>query len=121
MVFTGTLSFYLAVVNAKFKTNYSLANLLEQPMMQTKFKISSGINLLMLSLTICLISSPVFAKKNTDSSGGSHAVKGHFKKNGTYVQPHRATNPNQTQRDNWSSKPNVNPYNGKPGTKEAEK
>lgn len=89
--------------------------------MQTKFKISSGINLLMLSLTICLISSPVCAKKNADSSGGSHAVKGHFKKDGKYVQPHQATNPNQTQKDNWSSKPNVNPYNGKPGTKEAEK
>jgi len=77
--------------------------------------------LLMLSLAICSISSPVIAKKNADSSGGSHAVKGHFKKDGKYVQPHRATNPNQTQRDNWSSKPNVNPYNGKPGTKEAEK
>lgn len=89
--------------------------------MQTKFKFSSGINLLILSLAICLISLPVFAKKNSDSSGGSHAVKGHFKKDVKYVQPHRATNPNQTQRDNWSSKPNVNPYNGKPGTKEAEK
>jgi hypothetical protein len=89
--------------------------------MQTNFKISRGINLLMLLLTICSISSPVIAKKNADSSGGSHAVKGHFKKDGKYVEPHRATNPNQTQRDNWSSKPNVNPYNGKPGTKEAEK
>lgn len=77
--------------------------------------------MLMLSIAICSISSHVIAKKNADSSGGSHAVKGHFKKDGKYVQPHRATNPNQTQRDNWSSKPNVNPYNGKPGTKEAEK
>ena len=30
-------------------------------------------------------------------------------------------NPNNTQRDNWSSRPNTNPYTGKPGTKEAEK
>ena len=76
---------------------------------------------LMFTLTMCLASLPASAKKNADSSGGSHAVKGHFKKDGKYVQPHRASNPNQTQRDNWSSKPNVNPHNGKPGTKEAEK
>ena len=53
--------------------------------------------------------------------GGTHTVNGHFKKDGTYVQPHNKTNPNQTQKDNWSSKPNVNPYNGKPGKKEATK
>lgn len=67
-----------------------------------------------------LIATPAFAKKQS-SGGGSHSVKGHVKKNGTYVQPHRATNPNNTQRDNWSSKPNVNPNTGKPGTKEVEK
>lgn len=73
---------------------------------------------------VCLIAiQPMDAESKTssNSSGGSHAVRGHVKKDGTYVQPHRATNPNQTQRDNWSSKPNVNPYTGKPGTKEAEK
>ena len=67
-----------------------------------------------------LMASPVYAKR-TGTGGGSHSVKGHVKKDGTYVQPHRATNPNNTQRDNWSSKPNTNPYTGKPGTKEAEK
>ena len=60
----------------------------------------------------------VYAKQGSNSSGSSHAVKGHFKKDGNYVAPHRATNPNQTQRDNWSSKPNVNPYTGKPGEKD---
>jgi hypothetical protein len=54
-------------------------------------------------------------------SAGSHAVKGYIKKDGTYVAPHRQTNSNTTQKDNWSSKPNVNPYTGKKGTKEAEK
>lgn len=39
-------------------------------------------------------------------------------KRGTYVQPHYQTSPNQTKVDNWSSKPNVNPYTGKPGTKD---
>jgi hypothetical protein len=71
-------------------------------------------------IALGLIATPAYAKR-TGSGGGSHSVKGHVKKNGTYVQPHRATNPNHTQRDNWSSKPNTNPYTGKPGTKEAEK
>lgn len=59
------------------------------------------------------------AKKS--NPGGTHAVSGHTKKNGTYVQPHHATNPNNTQRDNWSSKPNVNPHTGKPGQKEPQR
>jgi hypothetical protein len=33
------------------------------------------------------------------------------------VGSHRATNPNHTKRDNWSTKGNVNPYTGKAGTK----
>lgn len=44
-------------------------------------------------------------------------VSGHYKNNGTYVQPHYRTKTNNTQSDNWSSKPNVNPYTGKYGTK----
>jgi len=62
-----------------------------------------------------------FAKKTSGLSSpnsGSHAVRGHVRKDGTYVQPHRSTNQNKTQRDNWSSKPNVNPYTGKPGEKD---
>ena len=46
-----------------------------------------------------------------------HAVRGHVTKKGTYVAPTRATNPNRTQRDNYSSKPNVNPHTGKQGTR----
>ena len=48
---------------------------------------------------------------------GSHRVRGYTKSNGTYVAPHRQTNPNRTQRDNYSSRPNINPYTGKRGTK----
>lgn len=66
---------------------------------------------LLLLLTISL---PVY-------SVGNHPVRGYTKKNGTYVQPHRQTNPNHTQRDNWSSKENTNPYTGKQGTKEPKK
>ena len=49
--------------------------------------------------------------------GGSHTVRGHTTKSGTYVAPTRATNPNRTQRDNYSSKPNINPASGKQGTR----
>jgi hypothetical protein len=50
-------------------------------------------------------------------AAGSHSRRGHVTKKGTYVAPSRATNPNRTQRDNYSSKPNVNPYSGKQGTR----
>ena len=49
--------------------------------------------------------------------GGSHTVRGHVTSKGTYVAPHRATNPNSTRMDNWSTKGNVNPYTGRTGTK----
>ena len=45
------------------------------------------------------------------------SVKGYYKQNGTYVQPHRRSDPNSTTRDNWSTKGNVNPYTGKRGTR----
>ena len=48
-------------------------------------------------------------------------VHGYHRKNGTYVHQHNRTDENQTQRDNYSSKPNVNPYTGKRGTKEPRK
>lgn len=50
------------------------------------------------------------------NSYGATGVRGYSKKDGTYVSPHYRTAPNSTQRDNWSSKPNVNPYTGKAGT-----
>jgi hypothetical protein len=57
----------------------------------------------------------------TGSNSSSHSVSGYHKKDGTYVQPHHATNPNDSKRDNYSSKPNVNTYTGKSGTKDADK
>jgi hypothetical protein len=66
-----------------------------------------AVSLLLVSI---LVSGSVLAK------GGSHSVKGHTTKDGTYVSPHHQTNPNGTKTDNWSSKPNVNPHTGKAGT-----
>ena len=47
-------------------------------------------------------------------------VRGYTKKDGTYVAPHERSAPNHTMLDNYSTKGNVNPYTGKPGTKDPE-
>jgi hypothetical protein len=49
-------------------------------------------------------------------AAGSHSKRGHIRKDGTYVEPSRATNPNATKLDNYSTKGNVNPYTGKNGS-----
>ena len=42
-------------------------------------------------------------------------VRGHYRGNGTYVQPHYRSNPNGLKHDNWSTKGNINPYTGERG------
>ena len=44
-------------------------------------------------------------------------VDGYFKSNGTYVDSHYRTKPNNTVRDNWSTYGNTNPYTGQKGYK----
>jgi len=61
-------------------------------------------------IVACAVAMPVIAK-------GSHSVKGYVKKDGTYVAPSRATNPDKTKSNNWSQEGNTNPYTGKAGTK----
>ncbi|WP_236000349.1 hypothetical protein [Bradyrhizobium uaiense] len=51
----------------------------------------------------------------TGSNPNSHGVSGYTRSNGTYVQPYQATNPNGTQRDNYGTSGNVNPYTGATG------
>ncbi len=55
------------------------------------------------------------------SAEASEHVRGHVNKNGKYVAPHNRTSANKTQRDNWSSKGNTNPYTGKRGHKTPKK
>jgi hypothetical protein len=50
-------------------------------------------------------------------AGGTVTVRGYTKSNGTYVAPHVRTAPDSTPNNNWTTKPNVNPYTGKEGTK----
>ncbi|RFU46925.1 hypothetical protein [Paraburkholderia sp. DHOC27] len=74
---------------------------------------------------LCVISSVAFARGDRyggeernyySGSSGEHYVQGYTRNNGTYVEGHYQTNPNDTQYDNWSSKGNVNPYTGQEGT-----
>lgn len=64
---------------------------------------------LAITLGAALITGPVLA----DTS-----VSGYYKKDGTYVPPHRRSDPNGSKADNWSSRGNTNPYTGKEGTKD---
>jgi hypothetical protein len=59
------------------------------------------------------------APSGTGASTRSHSVRGYTTKRGTYVAPHRQTNPDRTQRNNYSTKGNTNPRTGKAGTKNA--
>lgn len=57
----------------------------------------------------------------TGSNSQSHSVQGYIRNNSngtsTYVQPSYATNPNNTQMDNYSTRGNYNPYTGSYGTR----
>ncbi len=44
-------------------------------------------------------------------------VRGYTRQDGTYVAPHYRSSPNRSYNDNWSVRPNVNPYTGKRGTR----
>jgi hypothetical protein len=48
-------------------------------------------------------------------AASSHYVRGYTTRSGTYVLPHRQTNPNGSKFDNWSTKGNINPYTGRRG------
>ena len=76
-----------------------------------------------MNKTIALAVLVAFAamQPTLSSAKGSHATKGYTKKNGTYVAPSRATNPDKTKRNSYSSKGNTNPSNGKQGTKDPDK
>ena len=71
-----------------------------------------------------LLTEPADAKRSKSSSGpgtgsksSSTHVRGYIKKNGTYVAPSRRSTGDKTTKNNWSTKGNVNPSTGKPGTK----
>lgn len=66
--------------------------------------------IVVLAVALAALSTPALAQ-------GSNSVRGHFRSDGTYVQPHQRTNPDRSTSNNWSSKPNVNPYTGQQGVR----
>lgn len=58
-----------------------------------------------------LFTSIVFAQVNTEY----HSVEGYKRSDGTVVPSHLRTNRNNTNSDNYTTKGNINPWNGKPG------
>jgi hypothetical protein len=88
---------------------------------------------LVVTLLLLLTTLPLFGRGSHSSSSKTSKtsttaccsksasdvhVQGYTKKNGTVVKPYTRTHENSTQRDNFSTKGNVNPYTGKVGTKE---
>jgi len=59
----------------------------------------------LIALLICLVA---YSQSTT-------YVKGYYRKDGTYVSPHRRTTQNKTNKDNYSTSGNYNPYTGKKG------
>ena len=53
-------------------------------------------------------SSPGYSGHGTGSNPSSHSVGVYTRKNGTYVPPHRQSNPDKSFNNNWSTKPNTN-------------
>lgn len=64
-------------------------------------------------LVCTLLVSNAFSQVNSRSV----YVNGYYKSNGTYVEGHYRTAPNNTINDNYSTYPNVNPYTGVQGTR----
>lgn len=51
------------------------------------------------------------------SRGGRVSVRGYFRRDGTFVQPHHRSAPDGNVYNNWSTKGNINPFSGKEGTR----
>lgn len=58
------------------------------------------------------------SRSSSSTKSSTVHVKGYTTKSGNYVAPHTRSAPNQTQRDNYSTKGNTNPYTGKKGTRD---
>lgn len=71
-----------------------------------------------LSLLLVLICSAVHAAPKEKDLFGDVSVRGYTKRDGTYVAPHMRSRPDKSFDNNWSTRGNVNPYTGKPGTKD---
>lgn len=65
---------------------------------------------LILGLVALSVATPALAQ--------SVYVKPHVRSDGTYVQGHYRSAPDSSPYNNWTTRPNVNPYTGQQGTRE---
>jgi hypothetical protein len=63
-----------------------------------------------------LIALALFATSIVGALAQTH-VNGYYRTDGTYVQPHWRSSPNNTAYDNWSTRGSMNPYTGQVGTR----
>lgn len=64
--------------------------------------------LILFAIFLVSLAIPLLADKS---------VKGHTRKDGTVVQPHKRSDANKTEYDNYGTKGNSNPHTGKRGSK----
>ncbi|MDO9533282.1 MAG: hypothetical protein Q7O12_14305 [Deltaproteobacteria bacterium] len=67
--------------------------------------------LILAFLLILAWAMPIMAQYGRDTT-----VQGYTRKDGTYVQPHHRTAPDNSRFNNYSTQGNVNPYTGQMGT-----
>lgn len=72
----------------------------------------------MLRLTSLLSALLLAAIASGAHAQGQNYVSPYTRSDGTQVQGHNRTNPNSTPNDNWTTRPNVNPYTGQAGTRD---
>lgn len=68
-------------------------------------------------LSMSIVTVVLIVLMTTTIADAAVHVRGHYRSNGTYVQPHYRSSPDGNPHNNWSTYPNVNPYTGKKGTK----
>jgi hypothetical protein len=83
-------------------------------------KLVLGIALLLAVTTVASARSGTRGLSGIGSNPSSHHVSPYTTSKGTTVPGHFKTNSNATQRDNFGTRGNVNPYSGAIGTRGAQ-
>ncbi len=68
-------------------------------------------------LAAVLVCGAADAKARDRANSWGQSVRGYTTRRGTVVAPHWRSVRDATRRNNWSTKGNINPETGKPGTK----
>lgn len=76
--------------------------------MKTRMRVLAG---LLCAVVLVVLAADVFAGAR-GGRGGDVSVKGYFRKDGTYVQPHTRSAPDSSPYNNYSLPGNYNPNTG---------